>query len=145
MSQAERGSMTSRRPYLIRAMHEWMTDNLQTPHLMVNASLAGVAVPSQFIQENKIILNVSYSATQNLTMNNERIEFNARFGGQPHHVVVPIQAVIGIYSRESGQGMIFAEEDEPPTEPTSTDATQASGETSEKPAPKKRVQLKVVK
>jgi len=140
--------MTSRRPYLIRAMHEWMTDNSQTPHLMVNTTIAGVMVPPQHIQDEKIILNVSYSATQNLTINNERIEFNARFGGQPQHVTVPIQAVIGIYARETGQGMIFAEEDDLPPEPTSSeDASkgQSSRDTTAKPASRGRAQLKVVK
>ncbi len=141
--------MTSRRPYLIRAMHEWMTDNVQTPHLMVNVSIAGVVVPPQYVQEDKIILNVSYSACQNLTMSNERIEFNARFGGQPHHVVVPIQAVLGIYARETGQGMVFAEEDELPPEPTSSGdlaaGGQSSAETAAKPVPRSRAQLKIVK
>jgi len=140
--------MTSRRPYLIRAMHEWMTDNSQTPYLMVNTSIEGVSVPPQTAQEEKIILNISYSATQNLTMNNERIEFNARFGGQPHHVVVPIQAVIGIYARETGQGMIFAEEDDLPPEPASSDQSDSSPsgrETTTKPTPRSRAQLKIVK
>lgn len=141
--------MTSRRPYLIRAMHEWMTDNLQTPHLMVNVSIAGVVVPPQYVQEEKIILNVSYSACQNLTMSNERIEFNARFGGQPHHVIVPIQAVLGIYARETGQGMIFAEEDELPPEPTTSGDTaereSSSSDTAAKPASRGRAQLKIVK
>ena len=140
--------MTSRRPYLIRAMHEWMTDNSQTPHLMVNTTIVGVVVPPQHIQDEKIILNVSYSATQNLTINNERIEFKARFGGQPQHVTVPIQAVIGIYARETGQGMIFAEEDDLPPEPTSSDDVskrQSSRDTTAKPASRSRAQLKVVK
>ena len=140
--------MTSRRPYLIRAMHEWMTDNSQTPHLMVNTTIAGVVVPPQHIQDEKIILNISYSATQNLTINNERIEFNARFGGQPQHVTVPIQAVISIYARETGQGMVFAEEDDLPPEPSSSDDVskgQSSRDTTAKPVSRSRAQLKVVK
>ncbi len=105
---------TSRRPYLLRAMHEWMTDNLQTPHIVVDATLEGVQVPRQYVQDGKIVLNVSLHATQSLNMGNAQLEFNARFGGQTFHVIVPMTALLGIYARETGQGMIFGEEDSPP-------------------------------
>jgi stringent starvation protein B len=140
--------MSSRLPYLVRAMHEWITDNRQTPHLVVDASVSGVVIPLQFVQDGKIILNLSYSATQNLTMSNESIEFNARFGGQPHHVVVPTQAILGIYSRESGQGLIFGEQDSIPPEPVPPDAPPDSTSDSTaagKPTSRGRAQLKVVK
>ncbi len=141
--------MSSRRPYLLRAMHEWVTDNHQTPYLVVNASGTGVQIPRQYVQDGKIILNVSFSATQGLTLGNERVEFNARFSGQTHHVVVPLAALLGIYARESGQGLIFSEEEGPTSPPTSPDTPpepQSSGDAAAtKAPPKSRAQLKVVK
>jgi stringent starvation protein B len=110
----------SRRPYLLRAMHEWMTDNNQTPHVVVDAGMQGVEVPRQYVQDGKIILNISYHATNHLSMTNHAVLFNARFGGTTHHINVPIQAVVGIYARETGQGMIFGDEDAAPTPPESS-------------------------
>ena len=101
---------TSRRPYLVRAMHEWMTDNGQTPHLLVQADAPGLEVPAGFARDGKVVLNVSWQATQGLKLGNDLIEFSARFGGVPHQVRVPTAAVLGIYSRETGQGMLFQEE-----------------------------------
>src|SRR5512145_2509864 len=97
----------SRRPYLLRAMHEWITDSDQTPHIVVDAAMAGVEVPRQYVQNGKIILNVSTSATSNLSLGNDYVRFRARFGATTHEVIVPIVAVLGIYARETGQGMIF--------------------------------------
>lgn len=143
--------VTSRRPYLLRAMHEWITDNQQTPHVVVDASLEGVEVPRQFVQNGKIILNVSYSATNGLTLGNDLVRFHARFGPTTHDVMVPVQAVLGIYARETGQGMIFSENDASP-DPT-TPGTNPSGpvppvgaptKSGETAAPK-RSHLKVVK
>ncbi len=146
MSDAKLPEVSSRRPYLLRAMHEWMTDNQQTPHLVVNALANGVEVPRQFVQDGKIVLNVSYHATNGLTMGNERVEFNARFGGQTHHVMVPIQAVLGIYARETGQGMIFSEEDAPePTPPSTPPETGGAADASSVKSPRSRPTLKVVK
>lgn len=132
--------LLSRRPYLLRAMHEWITDNMQTPHLVVDATAQGVEVPRQYVQEGKIILNVSHSATSGLVMNNEAVRFRARFGAMTHDVTVPIAAVLGIYARETGQGMIFSEADpsSPPPQPTPP-KTPPSGEESKRP------KLKVVK
>jgi len=100
---------SSQRPYLVRAMHEWMTDTGKTPHLVIDATVAGVQVPTQHIHDDKIVLNCSYSATRNLELGNDEIEFEARFSGTPHRIRVPIEAVLGIYARESGQGMLFSE------------------------------------
>jgi stringent starvation protein B len=105
---------TSKRPYLIRAMHEWMTDNGLTPYVAVNAGAKGLLVPEQYISEGKIILNVSYSATRGLNLAADRLSFEARFRGVAQKVDVPISAVIGIYAQETGQGMIFADEDSLP-------------------------------
>jgi len=91
-------------------MHEWMTDNGQTPHLLVHADAPGLEVPAGFARDGKVVLNVSWQATQGLKLGNDLIEFSARFGGVPHQVRVPTAAVLGIYSRETGQGMLFQEE-----------------------------------
>lgn len=107
----------SRRPYLLRAMHEWITDNGQTPHIVVDAAIQGVEVPRQYVQGGKIILNVSHSATSGLSLGNEAVLFRARFGAATHNVHVPIAAVLGVYARETGQGMIFSEADAPPPQP----------------------------
>jgi stringent starvation protein B len=110
----------SRRPYLLRAMHEWISDCNQTPHIVVDASIAGVEVPRQYVQGGKIILNVSTSATSGLTLGNDFVRFHARFGATTYDVVVPMAAVLGVYARETGQGMIFSEADAPPPEPPPT-------------------------
>jgi stringent starvation protein B len=107
----------SRRPYLLRAMHEWISDSNQTPHIVVDASLEGVEVPRQYVQGGKIILNVSSNATSNLSLGNDVVRFRARFGAATYDVSVPIVAVLGIYARETGQGMIFSEADTPPQPP----------------------------
>jgi stringent starvation protein B len=108
----------SRRPYLLRAMHEWISDSNQTPHVVVDASMEGVEVPRQYVQGGKIILNVSSNATSMLSLGNEVVRFRARFGAATYDVSVPIAAVLGIYARETGQGMIFSEADTPPQPPT---------------------------
>jgi stringent starvation protein B len=110
----------SRRPYLLRAMHEWISDCNQTPHIVVDAAMQGVEVPRQYVQGGKIILNVSTSATSGLSLGNDFVCFRARFGAATYDVVIPIAAVLGVYSRETGQGMIFSEADAPPPEPPPT-------------------------
>jgi len=107
----------SRRPYLLRAMHEWISDSNQTPHIVVDASIEGVEVPRQYVQGGKIILNVSSNATSMLSLGNEVVRFRARFGAATYDVSVPIVAVLGVYARETGQGMIFSEADTPPQPP----------------------------
>jgi stringent starvation protein B len=101
---------TAQRPYLLRAMHEWMTDNGQTPHIVVDATVPGVEVPAQHVRDGKIVLNVSFAATSGLALGNDGVVFNARFSGAPYSVRVPIPAILGIYARETGKGMIFSEE-----------------------------------
>ncbi|WP_284335114.1 ClpXP protease specificity-enhancing factor [Comamonas sp. NoAH] len=97
---------TSTRPYLIRALHEWCTDNGLTPYLAVKVDRS-VQVPREFVKDGEIVLNVSYDATGNLQLGNEYIEFKARFGGKPREIMVPVERVQAIYARESGQGMSF--------------------------------------
>ena len=107
----------SKRPYLIRAMHEWMRDNGHTPHIVVDTSLDGVSVPQEHIKDGKIILNISETAAHNLKLTNDAVSFRARFGGVPFDVWAPIRAVLGIYARETGQGMIFSHDSEQPEAP----------------------------
>ena len=108
--------VTSKRPYLIRAMHEWMTDNALTPYVVVAADAEGLLVSEQYASDGKIVLNVSYSATRNFTLADDRMSFEARFGGVAQRVDVPLSAIIGIYAKESGQGMIFSDDEAPPSE-----------------------------
>ena len=109
-------SMTTHRPYLIRALNEWILDNKCTPYLLVNALDAGVEVPRNYVKDGQIILNISPVAVNGLRITNESLEFSGRFGGVPMEVYVPVPAVLGIYARENGQGMIF-ETDDPIPEP----------------------------
>lgn len=103
-------SMTSSRPYFIRALHEWIVDNQLTPHLMVNATAPGVAVPEQYVRDGKIVLNVSPDAVMGLTMTNEWVNFEARFSGVPHQIRLPVMAIEAIYAVENGRGMVFEQE-----------------------------------
>ena len=107
----------SKRPYLIRAMHEWMGDNGHTPHIVVDAGVDGVIVPADQIKDGKIILNISDSATHNLKLTNESVSLRARFSGVPFDVWVPVSSVMGIYARETGQGMIFSQRTDEQPEP----------------------------
>ena len=155
--------MKPRRPYLLRAIHEWITDSLCTPHLVVDASVKGVEVPRQYVKDGKIVLNVSWNATANLRLGNEELTFSGRFGGTSMSLCIPIQAVLAIYARETGQGMIFTDEDAvegptPATESTTGDASTSAdtpgaldeGGGGERPPPRRpsgggRAKLKVVK
>lgn len=100
------GQGTSTRPYLIRALHDWCTDNGFTPYIAVHVD-ASVQVPMEYVKNNEIVLNVGFEATSGLKLGNDAIEFKARFGGQARDIVVPIDHVVAIYARENGQGMAF--------------------------------------
>jgi len=106
--------MTSSRPYLIRAIHEWILDNDMTPHLLVDMEGEGVDVPVQHGQNGKIVLNISPQAVESLVLGNDAIGFRARFSGIATDVFVPVAAVLAIYARENGRGMVFTEDDSPP-------------------------------
>lgn len=124
--------MTSSRPYLLRAIYDWILDNHLTPYLMVDATLPNVAVPERFVEDGEIVLNIAPQAVGGLSLGNEAVEFDARFSGVAQHVYVPVQAVKAIYSVENGRGMVFSEDDDgqptPPTHPTSDD--QSGGDDS---------------
>jgi len=136
--------MIPRRPYLIRAMHEWTVDNGETPHLLVDAEYEGVEVPMDHVQNGKIILNISPGAVQSLSLSNDGIVFSARFNGEPRHITLPIASVLAIYSRESGQGMLFSDEDDLPPPPDGSTKGRKDGDgPSEKTS--KRPNLRVIK
>jgi stringent starvation protein B len=134
--------MKSRRPYLLRAMHEWISDSQCTPHLVVDAGVTGVEVPRQYVQDGKIVLNVSWNATAQLQIGNDELSFSGRFGGASMQVRIPIGAVLAIYARETGQGMVFADESDQPPPASPPDGTP--GETGPKASPG-RPKLTVVK
>jgi stringent starvation protein B len=116
--------MTSSRPYLLRAMHEWIVDNYLTPHVLVDATHAGVTVPLQYVQDGKIVLNLNPSAIRNLDMGNDWVSFSARFSGSSFNLLFPVSAVLAIYARENGQGMVFQVEDAPPPPESAADAQE---------------------
>ncbi len=113
------GELTSNRPYLLRALYEWITDNRMTPHILVDAAIEGVDVPEQAVQKGKVILNIDQAAVHDLQMANDWLRFNARFSGRRHQVQVPLEAVLAIYAKENGQGMMFAQDEDnvPPSDP----------------------------
>ena len=122
--------MTPSRPYLIRAIYDWLLDNNHTPYIMVDALFPEVSVPQQHVKDGKIILNVAPAAIAGLAMGNHVIEFKARFSGTPHHIYVPVMAVKAIYSYENGRGMVFNEDesaDLPPDDRTPPDNSPPSG------------------
>ncbi|MDO6460315.1 ClpXP protease specificity-enhancing factor [Granulosicoccaceae sp. 1_MG-2023] len=105
--------MTSSRPYIIRAIYEWIVDNGLTPYILVDTHSEAVVVPRDYIENNRIILNISMQATQGLALENDNVSFSARFGGKPMNVFVPTSSVLAIYAQENGQGMMFGEAEEP--------------------------------
>ena len=105
-------------------MHEWMGDNGHTPHIVVDASIDGVTVPTEHVKDNKIILNISHSAAHNLKLTNAGVSFRARFSGVPFDVWVPTSSVMGIYAKETGQGMIFSHGTEQPEPPDGSEDSE---------------------
>jgi len=112
--------LTPKRPYLLRALHQWMTDNGQTPHIVVDAAVAGVQVPVEHVKDGRITLNVSYSATSHLDLGLDVVSFDARFGGVARRLRVPLAAVLGIYARETGEGLMFPADEYGAQPPTAT-------------------------
>lgn len=114
-------TMTSNRPYMIRALYEWILDNDFTPHIVVYAHAPNVEVPLEYVnKDGQIVLNIAPRAVDSIDLGNKAISFQARFGGVPTRLYVPCQAVLGIYARENGQGMMFDLENTPEPEPEPT-------------------------
>ena len=136
--------LPSTRPYLIRALYDWCSENGFTPYVAVKVD-GSVQVPREFVQGGEIVLNISFDATSNLQLGNDAVTFNARFGGQPFALYIPVNAVLAIYARENGAGTVFTlEEEEDEAEIFSNEFDDDSPEP-EPPKPKKASHLKVVK
>lgn len=142
--------MNSSRPYLVRALYEWIVDNDCTPHMLVNAEYPKVQVPDGFASDGQIVLNISPNAVRNLHMDNDAVSFEGRFSGVAHSLFVPSGAILGIYARENGQGMVFELEpsqddmldDDDEVQPDDDGPPEGGGQP---PRPSGRPSLKVVK
>ena len=137
------GEQTRQQPYLLRAMHEWMADNGLTPHIVVDANAEGIRAPEGHAKDGKLLLNISYAATRGLALGNDLVCFEARFKGVPQQVAVPVDAIIAIYARETGQGMVFSTEEQPPPDPNAGPPPGGDGTKPDRGAG--RPALKVVK
>lgn len=132
--------MTSSRPYLVRAMYQWIADNGMTPHLLADTLVEGIQVPAEHIQNGKIILNIAPMAISSLVLGDTEITFSARFSGKSLGIYIPIDAVLAIYAKENGQGMMFSEDDGAISSPDGDDP-----EPDPDPDKPKRPALRVVK
>ena len=132
--------MTSNRPYLLRALYQWIGDNSMTPHLLVDATRDGVQVPASTVKEGRVVLNIAARAVANLDLGNREVRFKARFGGVSQSVAVPMSAILAIYAQETGQGMMLPEDG-------GTLPAEESDSTPEPPddGPKRGGHLRVVK
>jgi len=127
MSDSDIENMTSNKPYLVRAFYEWIVDNECTPYVVVDAYYEGSEVPQEFVNDGQIVLNMAPRAITALDMSNDLVYFNTRFSGVPTDIRFPVGAILGIYARENGQGMIFEPEDvpEPPAPNDDEQPTQS--------------------
>ena len=133
--------MLSRKPYFLRAMHQWIVDSGSTPYMVVDVNAGGVEIPPGYAQDGKLVLNISYEATNALELGPEFVSFDARFGGVSRHVRVPMPAILAVYAHESGQGMLFDAEGDPQTAGPAGTLPEGDGP---KPGSKKPT-LKVIK
>ncbi len=135
-------AMTSSRPYLIKALYEWIVDNQCTPYVLVNALADNVSVPQDYVNpDGQVVLNISPSAVMEFSLENSSLSFRARFGGVPTEIFVPCSAVMGIYAKENQQGMVF----EPDSEPDSTPPPSPPSGNKKSSHSQTRPSLKVVK
>ena len=130
MSTNETAAMSSNRPYLLRAIYDWISDNDLTPYILVDAAFAGVRVPPQVVKNGQVVLNLAMRAVANLDLGNEWISFQARFSGVSQAIQIPVQAVLALYAQENGQGMMFPADEEggdmpPPSAPEPDDTPPA--------------------
>ncbi|MCE9677624.1 ClpXP protease specificity-enhancing factor [Shewanella sp. AS1] len=145
-------SMTPNRPYLLQAYYDWLMDNELTPHVVVDAFVPGTQVPQQYVKDGQIVLNIASGAVGNLQIGHDFIEFNARFGGVPQQVILPMASIIAIYARENGAGTVFDQEEAYETEPQDVglsvvEDTPAAEEeaAAEEDKPKRRGHLTLIK
>ncbi|MBD7946430.1 MULTISPECIES: ClpXP protease specificity-enhancing factor [Psychrobacter] len=142
----ETTSITPTRPYMVRALYQWIEDNALTPYLMVDATADNVQVPKEHVQDGRIVLNIASRATGNMSMENDYIHFSARFGGVSQEIWVPLTAVMGIYAKENSQGMFFDPNEYDDYVPEE-DAATTSKKSTAAPKPKRdnKAGLKVLK
>ena len=151
----EVSQLSPRRPYLLRALYEWVVDNGMTPHVLVDATRPGVRVPAHAVKDGRIVLNIAERAVGGLRMDNDSLRFSARFGGVSQSVLVPLPAVIAVYARETGQGMALPDDPRAAAAPMTADpatATEADapppgdkGPDSPSEPPKRGGHLRIVK
>ena len=142
----ETTSITPTRPYMVRALYQWIEDNALTPYLMVDATADNVQVPKEHVQDGRIVLNIASRATGNMSMENDYIHFSARFGGVSQEIWVPLTAVMGIYAKENSQGMFFdpnEDDDYVPEEDAATTFKKSAA--APKPKRDNKAGLKVLK
>jgi len=137
--------MTSSKPYLIRGLYEWLLENDVTPYLLVDANFYGVMIPQGTANDGKVVLNLMPSAIQALVLDNEYISFSARFGGVAQNVYCPMAAILAIYAKENGEGMMFNEEPHASPDPDGKKASPKPGVTAIDSKKTNRPRLKVVK
>ena len=139
--------LLSTKPYLVRALHEWCTDNGLTPHLLVTVN-AQTRVPMSYVKDGEIVLNLNYSATKGLLIDNDAITFSARFNGASTNLYIPMSAVRGLFARENGQGMFFeieSAEDPATDEPEQAQADELAARADDKQPKQQKPTLKIVK
>ncbi|MGM8908653.1 ClpXP protease specificity-enhancing factor [Psychrobacter sp. 1U1] len=144
---SETTSITPTRPYMVRALYQWIEDNALTPYLMVDATAKNVQIPTEHVQDGRIVLNIASRATGNMSMENDYIHFSARFGGVSQEIWVPLPAVMGIYAKENSQGMFFdpSEYENYDPEEDSVGTSKKSTATESKPKRDNKAGLKVLK
>lgn len=139
MSEHDGVTMSSNRPYLLRAIYDWISDNELTPYILVDAGMAGVRVPPQVIQNGQVVLNLATRAVANLDLGNDWISFQARFSGVSQAIQIPVQAVLALYAQENGQGMMFPADgeggDTPPPVPPPDGPAPTTDDGRDKPRP----------
>ena len=138
MSKHDGAPMSSNRPYLLRAIYDWISDNDLTPYILVDAAFAGVRVPPQVVKNGQVVLNLATRAVANLDLGNEWINFQARFSGVSQVIQIPVQSVLALYAQENGQGMMFPAENDggdtpPPSEPPPDGPAPGADEAGDKP------------
>jgi len=145
-------NMTSNKPYLIKAIYEWIVDNEMTPYVSVDAHQPGVEVPQSYAtRDGEIVLNLAPRAITNVVMNNDEVSFSTRFGGIPSDIYLPIQSIVGIYAQENGQGMIFQVEHPKDPDPKGPEPVKAVSSSDKSPKGKpssdkiKKPSLRIVK
>jgi stringent starvation protein B len=134
MDTNENSGMTSNRPYLLRAIYDWISDNGLTPYVLVDAGQPGVRVPAHVVKNGQVVLNLAMRAVAHLDLGNDRIAFQARFSGVSQSIVIPVQAVLALYAQENGQGMMFPADENDTLSANPAESGDEANESNETPA-----------